>query len=482
MHERHLPRLVIILAVALALWLTGCLPGDAAPGPVSTTSPAATVTPVSTGAALSLAVDTLADLRRVVSLIAGAEPSQAQALSADLYRSLVQSRRIPLIFDRQVVFLYYGRAQSVSWQGVFNGWGNRPGLAGSRVGQTDLWLAQSEFPAASRAEYKLLIDDKDWMVDPGNPATVPSGDTTNNVFSLDGFVVTDVSQPRDGIAHGDLGADVSLSSTSLGYTVNYRVYTPAGYEHLGRLPALYVLDGNDWSDPRMGALPTVLDNLIAVGQVPPVLAVFVDAREPGQPAHNRRETEFLALASDYAHFIARELVPAVDSSYRTRSLPGARVIVGVSFGGLGATYIAAAYPDVFYNLAAFSPSLWALNPGAFSDPVKSAAAQHMFPVFDALTNCGGTTATPCRRQPLRIFATSGYPQWDVGDLNALVPLNEARGYSVRLVQVQEGHAWSAWRGLADEMLLYFATTAFTAAAPAVTPAEASSASPPPTPR
>jgi enterochelin esterase-like enzyme len=30
-----------------------------------------------------------------------------------------------------------------------------------------------------------------------------------------------------------------------------------------------------------------------------------------------------------------------------------------------------------------------------------------------------------------------------------------QGYAVEFHQVQEGHTWDHWRGLSDEMLIYF---------------------------
>jgi enterochelin esterase-like enzyme len=234
------------------------------------------------------------------------------------------------------------------------------------------------------------------------------------------------------VTPGTLTGGLSIASRHLGYTIDYWVYTPAGYDELERLPVLYVLDGNDFVDERMGALPRVLDNLIASGRIRPVLVVFTDARGPGDPQHNRREDEFLAHPVEHAAFIATELVPAVDRAYRTDPDPNARAIAGVSYGGLAATFIAASHPDVFHGLAAFSPSLW---------------------VVDAVATCGSDAGSGC--VPIRIFLGAGIPDWDVGDLSGLVRILEEQGYAVEFHQVREGHTWDQWRGLADEMLTCF---------------------------
>ncbi len=439
-------------ATATAVPLATATVAPATAAPVKATTPAATAIPT----ARPIVIDTLQDLRTVVRDIATAAPAAAQARADALWQALVAGRRVPLILGQQVVFFYKGDAGQVEWRGAFNGWG-APGLRGGRIGQTDLWTGQIELPAASRVEYKIVLNGQDWIVDPANPNAQVSGLTgDNNVVIMPGFSVSDESDRRAGVTPGTLTAGLSIASQALGYTVNYWVYAPAGYEGLEQLPVLYVLDGNDFVDERMGALPNVLDNLIAGGQIQPVLAVFVDAREPGESQRNRREDEFLANPVEHAHFIAEELVPAIDRAYRTNPRPEARAIVGVSYGGLSAAYIAATQTTVFHNLAAFSPSLWVLdNPDNLADPQQAAGARLMVAPVQAVTECGGDTGYPCPRLPLRIFLTAGVPNWDVGDFRNVVRTLQKQGYPIEFHSVLEGHTWSHWRGLSDEMLVDF---------------------------
>jgi len=205
-----------------------------------------------------------------------------------------------------------------------------------------------------------------------------------------------------------------------------------------------------------GALPNILDNLIADDRIRPVLAVFVDAREPGNPQVNRRETEFLLYPVEHARFIAEELVPAIDLAYHTNPQPDARTIVGVSYEGVSSIFIASTQSNVFHNLTAFSPSLWVLDsPQYLSDPRYVEGSQLMYPLIQAVTKCGGDTGTTCPSFPLKIFLTAGVPSWDIGDLYPLVITLKDQQYPVEYHPVLEGHAWSHWRGLSDEMLIYF---------------------------
>ena len=150
-------------------------------------------------------------------------------------------------------------------------------------------------PADSRAAYKIVINDKDWLADPVNPHTTFSGVSgDNSVVTMPDFKVTDESQKRNDVTPGKLTGEYSITSTHLGYAVNYWVYIPLGYDNRRQLPVLYALDGNDFVDERMGAMPTILDNLIAEKRIEPIIAVFIDARDPNNPQFNRREEEFLA--------------------------------------------------------------------------------------------------------------------------------------------------------------------------------------------
>ena len=55
---------------------------------------------------------------------------------------------------------------------------------------------------------------------------------------------------------------------------------------------------------------------------------------------------------NFANFVAGELVPMIDSNYRTNATAEGRTILGTSMGGLNAAYFGAVKGDVFQNIAA----------------------------------------------------------------------------------------------------------------------------------
>lgn len=425
--------------------------------PSSPTIAAPTTTTTATPSiALSTAptITTLDDWHNLIRQIESADPAIAQSHVDALWQALTSARHVPLVLGNQVIFLYKGDASSVTVRGDFTQWAEGSGLDAQRVGQTDLWIAQTTFPIDSRTEYRFVLDDQNWVSDPANLHTSRTG--TNSVLVMPEFQATDLTEPRAGIERGVLTDDTPFKSDSMGYTINYRVYLPPGYAALDKLPVLYVTDGEQFADEKRGAMPVVMDNLIAEGRIKPTLAVFLDAREPFNLPNNRRNLEFLARGEDYARFITQEVIPLIDKTYKTDPSPDARVIVGTSLGGLFATFAAAREPDAFHQLAAFSPAFWPLgNPGATGDPQQAQGVIQMSPVIDRMLTCGDNTGIRCPPLPLRIFISSGIPSWDVGDLSALANDLEKMHYPIMFAQTQQGHSWGAWSVLMDEMLLYF---------------------------
>lgn len=195
---------------------------------------------------------------------------------------------------------------------------------------------------------------------------------------------------------------------------------------------------------RLRLLGHTIGNLIADGRIEPVLAVFVDAREPGRPDNNRREQEFLGRSEATARFIAEELVLAVDRAYRTDASPAGRAIQGASYGGVIATYIQVRFPEVFQKAAIFSPAYWVLSdPNAQPSPGRADSMARMNEAFAGALACGGETGAPCSSAPPAFFMSWGIPEWDIGDLSGAVASLQAIGVPVRAVHTQEGHTWAS---------------------------------------
>ena len=360
----------------------------------------------------------------LVATIAELEDNGRRTDVTRFWRGLADSGQIPFVRGEQVVFLYRGRADSVIWVGDFTDWQRGEPLQGQRVGDTDLWWATASFPAGARLEYRISVDGAETIPDPENPLEQWGGFGPNSVVAMPDYVFPSEVIPNDELPQGELTDPAAIHSDSLNYDVNVQVYTPAGYENLAALPAIYVTDSHEAADSRMGALPIVLDNLIAAGRIEPMLAVFIDPRDP-ETGENRRIDEFLDNPA-YLAFIAEELVPWVDSHYSTDPQPGRRAILGVSYGAVNAAAFGLHYPDRFGWIIMQSP--------AFVD-------DQLYDAYSAADQL-----------PLNFFLSTGYP-WDY-DARAFHVILQDQDYPVLYMEVPEGHSWGQWRAQYDEILVY----------------------------
>lgn len=160
------------------------------------------------------------------------------------------------------------------------------------------------------------------------------------------------------------------------------VWLPPGYEDGNRrYPVVYMHDGqNLFFRERSGynkvwAADKAALRLISAGKVASFIIVGVD--HPGEKRYQqyfptrvtgpelRRGIESFAgpLTGDaYIRFLADELKPFIDRSYRTRPEAKHTAIAGSSMGGLISLYALAERPDVFGKAAAVSTHLALIGP------------------------------------------------------------------------------------------------------------------------
>ncbi|MEM9997839.1 MAG: alpha/beta hydrolase-fold protein [Bacteroidota bacterium] len=359
----------------------------------------------------------------------GAIPDAAErdAATDALWADLRAAEAIPFAMGEDVAFLWRGSAGQVVVNGDFNAWGNASWVSNrlTRVGQSNVWRLVTTFPEDSRLDYKLVLNGSNWILDPANPHQQWGGFGPNSELRMPAWTLPAETIPDASVPAGALTGDVRIESAALGYGVRYRVYTPAAYADLTSLPTVYVTDGHEYRDDRLGAMTTALDNLIADGSVAPLVAVFIDPRDPDTGA-NRRAEQYVENP-DFADFVADELVPVIDAAYRTDARAERRAILGTSFGGVCATYFGVERPDTFGNLAIQSPAYW--------------VAPDLFFRY-------GTAPPP----GLRIALTVG-TFFDGGEeARAMRDLFVDAGYDLTYLEVNEGHSWGSWRAQHDTIL------------------------------
>lgn len=358
-----------------------------------------------------------------------AEAEDGECLDA-AFEALVHDadRPGPYAAGDSALFLWRGRAEAVAVAGDHTGWRPVPmrALRGGRH-----WLQAVALPPAARIDYKLVIDGE-WVLDPANPHRQWGGAGPNSELRMPGWTPEPLTEPRLDGPHGTLGPPDTLRSDRLGAPVVVRVYTPAGAH--GPLPTLYVTDGHEYADDRLGALVTVLDNTIADGLVAPLVAVFVDPRWDGE---NRRAEQYVQNEA-FAAFVAEDLVPHVEAAYRTRTDRAGRAVLGTSLGGLFAAFLLAEHPEAFGRAVIQSPAFWVSEPNdtfAWRGPS----------VF------GRVEALP--EGSLTVFLSTGTVHDTEAEARRMHDLLGAHGHTVTYVEVPEGHSWGNWRGLLDDALV-----------------------------
>jgi enterochelin esterase-like enzyme len=148
------------------------------------------------------------------------------------------------------------------------------------------------------------------------------------------------------------------------------VYLPPGYEanEHSRYPVLYLQDGQNLFDGSTSFIPGMdwhvkdtADHLIDQGAIRPLIIVGIyntGKWRLGEYTPSRDKKMGGGKADRYGQMLLEEIMPFVESEYRTLSGPANTGLGGSSLGGLLAIYLGLRFPQVFGKLAVLSPSVW----------------------------------------------------------------------------------------------------------------------------
>jgi endo-1,4-beta-xylanase len=135
----------------------------------------------------------------------------------------------------------------------------------------------------------------------------------------------------------------TFTSKSIGREVSYFIYIPAVYEQAkeARFPVMYWLHGIGGVQTGVPPLIQRFDTAIEGGKIPPMLIVFV----------NGMRNSFYCDSTDgqvpVESVIIKDLIPHIDSTYRTVERREGRLIEGFSMGGFGAAHLGFKHPELF---------------------------------------------------------------------------------------------------------------------------------------
>lgn len=155
-----------------------------------------------------------------------------------------------------------------------------------------------------------------------------------------------------------IGKKFEVHSKVLNETRALLIATPEGYDQeTDRYPVLYILDGDENFVPAVGIVRFLAES----ERIPPMIVVGIGNTERNRDLTPHTDVEIEKRfhpinggADAFLEFIHGELIPYVDTHYRTRPY---KVLVGHSLGGLFAIYTLASSPRLFNAYIAIDPTL-----------------------------------------------------------------------------------------------------------------------------
>ncbi len=328
-----------------------------------------------------------------------------EKLPAETIEKIKNAKQSPLIENGKAIFFYRGNAKLVSIAGDMTGW--QPSRIFMQNIDENLKAVALDFPAMTRAEYKLIVDGK-WILDPANPNKLDNGvGGENSIFTMPEYKATNWDN-SEGMTKYGIGIE-RVDSKIYGER-EVKVYVPEGLQNQS-LPVLYLQDGTDYRN-RADAV-FIQRNLVKAGKVKPFIMVFIDPKD--------RMKEYWA-SDDYAGFLANEVVPAIDAKYKTIKNRDGRAILGASLGGITSVWSGLKYPEVFSRIGGQSSSFWVDNQRVIKELEK----------LDA------------NKTPFRFYFDTGTLEGAENSRRVNVLLR-GKGFPVVYEEGETGHNWTSWR-------------------------------------
>ena len=169
----------------------------------------------------------------------------------------------------------------------------------------------------------------------------------------------DYYRPQEGIPHGQVRS-IHYFAKSKNEWRHAMVYTPAEYEKgKKKYPVLYLQHGmgedeTGWS--KQGRMQHIMDNLIASGEAMPMIVVMESGDVKAPPRGSRDE-----YGVTFYKVMRNDLIPYIDSHFRTLSDREHRAMAGLSWGGHQTFDLVMTGMDQFAWMGTFSSALFGMD-------------------------------------------------------------------------------------------------------------------------
>ena len=195
-----------------------------------------------------------------------------------------------------------------------------------RLGTTDVYAATTTLPDGSAMKWVYHVAGK------------RSGGGNVETYAIHPDTIE-----KPGVPRGTLTQQAKWKSRIFADTErDWWVYVPAQYKPESPSCVMVFQDGGGMKN----YVPVVLDNMIAAGDMPVTVGVFIN---PGTFADGRsnRSFEYDTLSDQYARFLLDEILPEVEKTVKLRHDAASRAIAGISSGGICAWTVTWERPGEF---------------------------------------------------------------------------------------------------------------------------------------
>ena len=247
----------------------------------------------------------------------------------------------------------------------------------------------------------------------------------------------DYYRPHEGVPAGQVRSIYYHSTNSSSEWRHALVYTPAEYETSTRsYPVLYLLHGmgedeTGWS--HQGRMQHIMDNAIASGQAVPMIVVMEsgDIKAPFRGGSNQQGRS--QYGASFYPILLNDLIPYIDSHFRTLTDRDHRAMAGLSWGGHQTFDVVMTNMDKFSYIGAFSGAIFGLDITTTYDGIFTRSNEFNDKIHYLFLSCGseenfgtGKLADELRKAGIKVdfYVSEGthheWLTWRRG-LNAFIP-------------------------------------------------------------
>ena len=346
------------------------------------------------------------------------KPIEKSAI-VDSFLTIARKQGIPFIEGETANFIYRGNVTTVDVAGDFNDW--TPDGRFTNLAATNFFYYSKTFEQNARVDYKLVLNGNNWILDPENAHQISGGYGPNSELAMPGYTQPWEIKFNSSTSHGRVENKLILSTnTNSGFEI--KVYLPPGYNSSDSdtYPSVYFQDGFEYIS--LGSAVDVIDNILDSNKIRPLIAIFVKP-------NNRNEEYAGKKRFQYESFFVQELVPLIDSVYKTKRNPSQRLIMGDSFGGNISALISYNHPNIFGNCGLHSGAFW---PNGNE-------------VYNLITS--GI------KKEIKYSAVWGTYESLFKNMRNFRDNLLQKGYQFSWSEFPEGHSWGLWRANIDKILI-----------------------------